>query len=78
MVETFEDQARAVRRALTGDVTKADRKHLECAARNLEAFGAFRKQILGLATGNDTDDRLEAVADAMIHLLHIPIPAPGS
>lgn len=73
--ETFEDQAQAVRRALTGTkLDKADRKHLECAARNLEAFGAFRSKLMGIAKDGAVEDDIDGVAEEIIKLLHMPVP----
>ena len=71
--ETFEDQAQAVRR-VTGSANKADRKHLECAARNLEAFGLFRRRLLQVAENDPTEEQLESIAEEIVALLHIPIP----
>lgn len=74
--ETFEDQADAIRRVLKpgGTLTKADRQHLECAARNLDNFGAIRKKIVGFASSGLTDEQLDSLGDDIAQVLHIPIP----
>lgn len=72
--ETFEDQAAAVRRILKA-VDPADRKHMECAARNLQAFGAFRSKLVALAKTEPTEEQLDEIAVEIAQLLHIPIPA---
>lgn len=75
MAETFEDQAAAVRRVLKGEKpAKADRKHLECAAKNLAAFGAFRQKIVDLAENEELDAQADEIAVEVLKLLHIPIP----
>lgn len=71
--ETFEDQAKAVRRIIKS-ADKNDRKHLECAARNLDAFGAFRQKLLKAAETALTDEEQDEIAEGLAKLLHIPIP----
>lgn len=65
--ESYEQQAKSVRKALNGEkLTEADLRHLERAAANLEEIASVRKWFLrGI---EDTD----VAADKLIHLLHLP------
>ncbi len=73
--ETFEDQAEAIRRVLNGaKPNKIDRRHLECAARNLEAVGALRHRIVTLASSAATEEQTDGLAEEIAKTLHIPVP----
>lgn len=73
--ETFEAQAAAVRSVLKshrGALSAADQKHLECAARNLDALGRMRRMVVTLSNDEaQAPVASDAMTDALIQLLHV-------